>query len=78
MYIADYKESDIVSAAPLRGESSVELREKRSMLLSQQGLPSDPDTIVLANFNQLWKIDSNTLKSWANILRRSKVYTTIH
>ncbi|XP_032219900.1 UDP-N-acetylglucosamine--peptide N-acetylglucosaminyltransferase 110 kDa subunit isoform X2 [Nematostella vectensis] len=35
---------------------------------SQYGLPED--AFVYCNFNQLYKIDPKTLKTWANILRR--------
>eukprot|EP01102_Stenamoeba_stenopodia_P014471 TRINITY_DN4810_c0_g1_i1.p1 TRINITY_DN4810_c0_g1~~TRINITY_DN4810_c0_g1_i1.p1 ORF type:complete len:570 (+),score=70.97 TRINITY_DN4810_c0_g1_i1:270-1979(+) len=72
MYVADFQEKSIVPSAPLRGEPSIEHRKERATLLAAQKLPDDPDAIVLANFNQLWKLDAETLKSWARILKKTK------
>jgi predicted O-linked N-acetylglucosamine transferase (SPINDLY family) len=71
LYITEYTNQDRVDSAPSRGDPSLEARKLRAEILQAQGLPPNPDLVVLANFNQLWKIDCSTFETWGNILERT-------
>lgn len=42
----------------------------------QYGLPED--AVVYCNFNQLYKIDPNTLQMWVNVRKINFIYTHTH
>jgi len=43
--------------------------EERLSSRGAHGLPTDAETIVFCNFNQLYKITPDLLDSWAEILK---------